>query len=586
MTDRPRVERGVTTSVDNPVTLAPYTVELHAPPLWDPSAGALGLSYDIHDPNARIRKGRIYYVALVPRSADGVRVPTVLKRQNLNLSQLRHACHELPQAECWDGNIAEGLTDRVGQRVTADLSPLTVHIAVWNEGEEPLGFSPAVTVTSQSGRQFVNTSMSRVVIDAIVEARWDTHWCIPYADPVEPAKGHAGMIVRVKNVREGTPVRFQVRRIREIADPSRDAAYLDGSEATQEDLPGAVVRGDRVLLADGRAPRVRFRRYEFHWPEDSVNNFYAFRMKFGDARMSQPDEYQVASERDYVNHERACLHMRFTVFISRPAGDLPEYTRAAQRLHRFFRSETKYYRSYLLAGPPRDIMQWLQRFRCRYIVILLGHAACGCYHPDHPQDRRGKFKDLYHAAFPPDGYVCPTALDTTPEARRVWREDPRGVAGCGHAEKVFHQNSLGRGSWLQNWISRTPQPLAALDRRDQYAVPGFSMPRLFFWNGGCRTMLTPALGQTLIRHGTGYYSGWVYSPSCDYGQMCYDFFTRWIRGTRDDPAPNEYTNSRVVPAFRYVAGRGTRSRYHPRVMDSTGVLNPRPVPGAVEDAAR
>jgi hypothetical protein len=95
-------------------------------------------------------------------------------------------------------------------------------------------------------------------------------------------------------------------------------------------------------------------------------------------------------------------------------------------------------------------------------------------------------------------------------------------------------------------------------------------PRFMFFNGGCRTILTTNFGEHFCHNQTRYYSGWVYSPGCDYGRFCYDIFTRWIKGSQDDPAPEEFDVTRLEDAYRFATNRGTRAQYHPRLMDRFG----------------
>ena len=86
--------------------------------------------------------------------------------------------------------------------------------------------------------------------------------------------------------------------------------------------------------------------------------------------------------------------------------------------------------------------------------------------------------------------------------------------------------------------------------------------------------------------GTGYYQGWQFSPGCGYGKFCRDFFSSWIKGSKKDKAPNEYDTSRIVKSYRDAAAIGTRPKYHPRIMDFTGVLNPREEPDSKGDGSK
>jgi hypothetical protein len=107
-----------------------------------------------------------------------------------------------------------------------------------------------------------------------------------------------------------------------------------------------------------------------------------------------------------------------------------------------------------------------------------------------------------------------------------------------------------------------------------------------FWNGGCRGILTTNLGARLVQQevGTQYYHGWHYSTADN--QFCLDLFKRYIQGTRKDPAPNEYDVSRFETVYRELAKLGTRDKDCPRLMDSSGILNPREAPNVKEDATK
>jgi hypothetical protein len=316
-----------------------------------------------------------------------------------------------------------------------------------------------------------------------------------------------------------------------------------------------------------------------------------------------------ASERDYEASEKACLHMRFTVFIHRPSSDLSEYTAVAQQLHQFFRSGTRYYRSYLMTGPPKSTRDWFEHFKYRYIVILLGHSGCWCDHPDHPTETVGKGEKkreqkmgVYHSGFVPDRNVCPKELEKTEEAKKSIKEDEayyhQKFAGCGNRSHVFHANNLGLQGKGKYTIGDPSVPLADTTRLLIWrSGPGGEMqnivlprrvPRMFFWNGGCLSILTTNMGELFTNQlrGTWHYHGWQYSPGCDYGKFCYDFFSGWIRGSKKDKAPNEYDTGRIEKAYRDAALIGRRPKYHPRVMDLTGVLNPREEPGGKEEGSK
>jgi hypothetical protein len=593
----PKAKGGVATTRDNVVELRPFQVSnVKCTDPWDPTDRVLEVSYDINDPNHRIRAGRIVYEAPV----NDRRVPVHIHK--LKPAQLTHGCNELPLLDRWDGKIDKGLVDRIGTRVTADLSEILVRVEVWNNANDaPGAYKEGGDGRTSLAGEWLSMASARVRILAIVKATWDTHWAIPYGDPDEPAKGKAGMNITVKNVLEGTPARVIVKRINEIADPNSDFPYADDKSKDQPGLK-CVVKGDKVLLADGPKPYVRFLNYDEHWAH-AGNNFYAFYVAFGDSGAAM-----AASERDYEGSEKACLHMRFTVFIHRPAGDLPDYTVAAQQLHQFFRGGTKYYRSYLMTGAPKSNRDWFEHFKYRYIVLVLGHASCGCRHPDHPTRTVGKGKkkreekiDPYHCGFVPDRNVCPKELEKTKEAKASIKEAEayyhQKFAGCGNRSHVGHTNLLGR-SGKTKWVfgdPRVPLKDTTLGLIYQLNPPVTNslvlsgrVPRMFFWNGGCRTILTTNMGEQFTDQevGTGYYHGWQYSPGCDYGKMCCDFFSSWIKGSKKDKAPNEYDTSRIEKAYRDAAAIGTRPKYHPRIMNFTGVLNPREEPGSKEEGSK
>jgi len=229
--------------------------------------------------------------------------------------------------------------------------------------------------------------MGSVAVDAIVEGKWARNWVIPYErwsdEAYEQDKGDVAMKIKVKNVRDGTPVRIEVRRIKDIKDPYGDYPYVGTASSTPKLQPGLhdlVVRGQKVVqAANGKDPFVRFNCYDQHWIHKG-NNFYMFAVGFG-----KDGDLMVASERDHVNKEKQCLHLRFTVFILMPNHDLYYTRRLARQLHHFFRRETKYYRSYLMMETPKDFYQVLRRMTYRYIIIYPGHGAAWCVHPDHPE---------------------------------------------------------------------------------------------------------------------------------------------------------------------------------------------------------
>jgi hypothetical protein len=584
MSESPRLESGGVTSVFNALETAPFAVvNTRGTNPWDPTQGSLTLGYEIIDPNFQIRGGRIRYCVY----RLGVGAVTVAERP-LRDDQLLHGrCYEVPLGERWDGTIEQGLTDRVGEVVDAELSHIWVYVEAWNTpNPAPAGPEDPMQTAGAEGRyrtvrdrEWVAWSRDLIAIDCIVQGSWARNWITPYPNLEEPDKAEVGMNVRVKNVREGTPARFWVTRIK--PDFSIEH-YCFSNDEDQELAHGAVVRGGRVLLPNGQVPKIRFTQIDLHWTRPGENNFYCFWVGFG-----TEGACVLATPIDYMNQERECLHLRFTVAIVVGQSDLPEYNAAGQNLHNFFRGGTKYYRSYLKTSMS-DAEAFAKFTRGRYIVILLTHAACGCNHDDHPtyvDHGETKKMDPYHGGFVPDRNVCPTELVDTPEARRGIAEDRRhyhhDFGGCGNRERVFHQNKAHR-AWITHFENDTGawiQFTSGSGTTGQNFVVEAYRARRFLWNGGCRTALTTNFGNTFSRSGTSYYHGWIYSPSCDYGVMCTEFFRDWIKG-----GPIEYDDTRIVEAYLRAARRGTRPRHHPRLIQGSNYLNPMPDPAAARGA--
>ena len=373
--------RPASTTAVNPAEVIPFSVNLITPERFDPSHNnyqhKLPIRYEIRDPHERIRSGRITY--LVPGPSGDV----VVKRTILSAEHWTPGAHVLPDSLCWNGQIEEGLADRRNEFITADLAPFSVKIELWNNSEA----NPAERVRGGGGRtarsgEWLASSLNNVDIDFVVEARWERPWCIPWQNPAryedagDEGKGQVRMTLRVKNVREDTPVRLQILRI-ENADSVGFPYITSGDDPDkQPGLENLIVQNRRVFSPDSSGdPYVRFNNYAEHWIHPG-NNFYYFAASFGELGGFMP-----ASERDYVRQESACLHMRFTVFIHCPPSD--EYLAPARALHAFFQG-TRYYRSYFLQGKPSDAMNYLRRFTRRYISIHMGHGSAGCLHWDHP----------------------------------------------------------------------------------------------------------------------------------------------------------------------------------------------------------
>jgi hypothetical protein len=361
---------GATTGAVNPIELAPFSVlQATTPALFDPSANTfnnkLPLSFVIRDPNALIRGGRILYTTTV----DGREV--ILKRTRIPAGLLAHGPQVLSPADQWNGQIDEGLDDRRGEFITADLSPLMVEIQVWNntspEPETPLHGNHGST---RRDGEWLARAIAVFDLDCFVQAVWERNWCVPYqepgsnVDPGDEGKGQVGMTIEVKNVRENTPAHVTVSRIGAVASPGDDLYYTDSNDVDrQPGLQNLVVQNHKVFCPDSSGdPYVRFNNYEEHWTQPG-NNFYCFSVAFGTGAAI------MASERDWENNEAACLHMRFTVVVvcsaSRGEGDIHSY---ARQIHNVFANDTRYYRSYLFKDPPSSEMHYLKTMRRRYIL--------------------------------------------------------------------------------------------------------------------------------------------------------------------------------------------------------------------------
>ena len=603
--DGETLRRPVRTDQDTVIRLRPFEVQnVSCDARWDPQGDPLRVYYEINDPNSRIRSGRILYTA---RGPDGEEV--TLYRQALERSQFVHArCYELRESERWDGTIREGITDRIGEKITADLSFFSVTVEVWNTREA----EPAARVRGGQGRteregEYLSSGVANVEVDAIVQGRWGSEWVIPYDDPDEPDKGEATISLRVKNVRENTSARIVVSRINEIANAENDYLYVDTSWGPEEQpgLQGLVVRNGRVLQSDGSDPKVRFNVYEEHWKYPGIN-FYQFGVAFGENGYDM-----VASERDYVNNERDCLNMRFTVLIECSSlGD--EYRTATDQLWRFLKRETKYFRPYKLMNRVRNIDDWIKHYRNRYIVTIQGHGGVYCAHSDHPtrtvgSGRRARTErmDMYHRGFAPDNYYCPTGVEETEAGRREHRWALRHYGhpfgGCGNSSHVYHSLSLSQDRSTRRKMlavslpnqDTSLRPQVALGKRrgrsDERVIRMLGVddngPRLLFYAGGCRSMLSKNLGERFTRNGTKHYHGWVWSVWIrENRRFCLDLFRRWIKGTEGDPPASECELSRFLPAYRAAAARSFVNS-HPRIMEGRNVLSIRAAPDRAEGAS-
>ena len=558
------------------------------------------VKWDINDPNGRIRSGRIRYA--VTTGPDN-KLVTIYK-QKLVGSYLEHGeDHELTEAEQWDGTIREGLKERIGKKITADLSEIGVYVEVWNTTNP----EPAKQLRKGRGRterkgEWIAVAAELVEVDAIVEGKWDRDFVIPYDDPDEPDKGEAKMIIKVKNVRDGIPVEVEVYRIKHGDDSEEDHLYTDKLLQEASDQPGIhglIVKDQRVVRKkDGQEPFVRFNNYEEHWKYPG-NNFYCFRVGFGQGRP------MVASERDFVKKEKQCLHFRFTVFID-IASLRDDYKNCGRQLWSFLKHKTKYFRPYKWEGRPQSVADIHKRYRRRYIVAIASHGSTFCKHGDHPKAKNKKGKlvpmDLYHQAFPPDKFVCPPKPYDTKKAKKQIQADVRHYkhkfGGCGWARKVIHGSLLGKHSDKKRryWLVTPPdEPIKGMpwfvlssgpkDRTIKVIEDGDN-PQLLLWAGGCRQMTTGNFAERFTRNGTRYFHGWVYSVWIrENTKMCLDFFRRWIKGSPKKGPLAECDLSKLVPAYRAAAKRSYVVSC-PRIVEGRHVLNPREASDAKEAALK
>ena len=589
----------VRSGTDQTAQTRPFqVVEAKTKKRWDPSEEKLPLSWKINDPNHRIRSGRIRYVVL----DDQGKSKEVLI-QKLRKDQLKHGTeHALPESDQWDGTIRSGIADRIGEKVTAELSAILVVVEVWNT-DQP---APAKRVRRPRGRtarpgEWVASRNASVEIDAIGEANWKRSFVIPHDMPPERRNGWVGLDIKVKNVRDKTPVRVRVSRINKIDDPTTDQDYWDEfmDDIPQPGLKGLRVRRGKVERANGRLPYVRFNNYQEHWKYPG-NNFYCFSVAFG-----KHGEYMVASERNYKldyppkdkakkKKKKKCLHLRFTVFIH-CTSLRDDYKRCAEQLHKFLRKETNFFRPLMLKGRPRSVVDWYRRYRHQYIVAILGHGSATCLHKDHPKHKVGKGKkqkeeplDMYHTGFWPDHYRCPTGVMNTKsgKAQLAWglKYYKHPFGGCANSTRIASWMGLGRCRHTKRGKARRALYLISPPREP--TNPAHQLlwgrakngvlkplatrdenPRLLFYTGGCRQFLAKDLAERIVRNETKYFHGWVWSVwIIENTKFCLKFFRRWIKGTEADPAPVEYNERRLVRAYLDSAASSDVVS-HPRLMD-------------------
>ena len=575
-----RLKDGVSTGQDNTVRAKPFQVfNVRCSGLWDTKKEHLPVSYEINDPNRRIKSGRILYLVRRPKAKGGSASADrfiAVHTTSLSGGEITHGPHQLAAGKRWDGKITEGLTDR--ERVTFDLCPIRVQVEVWNKSTSKPGNRPQ----SGSGKtdvanEYLSRAHAETALDVLIRAEWSRDFVIPYGDPEEPQYGTAKMEIELKNVTEGAPVRLLVTRINKIKDPSSDYTYTRTGlqPELQFGLEGAKVKGGKVVLADGSLPSVDFINYSEHWKYPG-NNFYSFRLGFG-----EEGPWLTASERDHENKEKKCLHMRFTVFIQ--LGSTEKWRvqggRAAFRAYK----RSRYFRPYMLTRPAKSTMEFVKYFRRRYIVMFCGHAFSGCTHEDHPKDSKGNRLDQFHRAFPPDRNVCPDKLLPGIKSLQQLADDMahyKGpLGGCGHRSKVWHTIIiLGKPSMYL--VSRRNKKLTDPDYMIACQISGGKstnvviferdlVPRFFFYGGGCRTMTTDNYGRYFTTYGTKYYHGWVYTVL---GHRNIGLLSKLVQRWLSHKGKDEWNEARFLKTYQNLVKQRIYSLHEPRLRDRSRIL--------------
>lgn len=623
VTDTPTVgplKRKVATGKEHLVKVKPYEVyNVFSVDDWDPEGKEkLPVTFSIKNPNKRAISGRVKYQ--VPGLRDAVKGsrdadPLSVHIQPLTSAQVAHGHHSLTPDQKWDGTITRGLKDRIGKKVTGDLSPIGVAVEIWNTADprpgrpkfKGPGFGRTIRADVKGG-EYLARDGCLVNIDCFATLEWDRKNVIPYGDPDRKGRkdGYARMKIQVRNIRDRTPVRLRVVRINDPDTPLVDEDYAETGKDLKRSKPGHQPGLQGLIVKEGWVTRdigdikgvvypwVRMNKYDLHW-EVPGRNYYAFYVAFG-----KRGQFRRCSERNFTDKKKRqkCLHLLYTVFIHRPAPvrgrwGLPDYATYAGHLYRLFK-RSRDYRPYLMNGGPPNRDYWIKRFRRRYMVIFLGHSDAWCDASDHPRYRReppsrsyarGDRMALPGTAFIPDLNACPFHMLDSRAAKKALKADERKdrtwFGGCGHRPWVSHSCGLERGMRLRNYAvegdSDRTYLLVEDSRRGGSTWVDMSedAPRFCYWNGGCVSMLTTNLGEHFVKNSCQYYTGWTYSPGCDYARFCYVVFAKYLRGPKDPKTKERIEDqvSRFLPVYRREARRGTRPKYHPRIMDRSGILN-------------
>lgn len=603
MTDEPgeptaSLADDVGTGRETEIRVAGFSVaDLRGPERWDPSTDRLALNYRVFDPNAQIRRGRLSFYRCPPverasdssdaeddgeagdgaesagtelavggevgeqlAAPDGEPDTTALHTIALRPDEWTQGAHSLAEERRWSGELGGG------ERISGLDAPVWVRLEVWNRDvDEPPGPDDEGTTA---------TAAATVPIDIVVRARWADQSVLPAGDPNEPARGETTVDLQLKNVPDGTPVRFLVARIVEVDDPAHDRIYdYTGRDAAAQPgiEPGTVRRGS--VKVGGRDPKVVFGNHAEHWKYPG-NNFYALWVQIG-----QSDRWIPVSERDYRAHERDALHMRFMCLIYAASRDNPYRVPAVREIGEVMNRRSKYFHATVLTNPMTTAAEYHRQTRNRYIVVHIGHAYVDCWHADHPT-RNGQPIDHPHSGFPPDGLVCPDRyLSAEAEAEAVehhaayaWPIQP----GCGNASPYRTIPMVGNGVMLMNRHNRQPSDpdyvqVGTRGPNRQLAdgavsIEADAVPRFLHYIGGCRTAVNDGLIGWYAASGTRYSHGWVYSVD---GQVNASFvsrlFRRWIQETGIDMGQDEWDPERFVEVYAELARTGDPVDYEPRL---------------------